>query len=148
MASNIPPPAQFDYEPDGLQNYGQKSTTWLRRFSLWLTFAELSDKGDTIKITTIIPWLAVESKKSTRQITPMRQKPTKTLLPYSFYHLQHFNLFFYGKMLTVGSELLLQIAILVMRPPSVPISRYKLSKGAKTRLLERKPFKIHSHLPT
>ena len=54
MASLLTPRAQFDYEPYGLVNHGQKWTTWLRRFNLWMTSAELSAKSDTIKIAKLV----------------------------------------------------------------------------------------------
>ena len=53
-ASIIPPPAQIDYEPVCFENYGQKWTTWLRRFNLWMTSAELIAKSDTKIIAKIL----------------------------------------------------------------------------------------------
>ena len=54
MSSLIPPPAQFDYEPESSDNYGQKWTVWLRRFNTWLTSVELSGKSDAIKVAAIL----------------------------------------------------------------------------------------------
>ncbi|RNA09483.1 Retrovirus-related Pol poly from transposon [Brachionus plicatilis] len=54
MSSLIPPPPQFDYEPDNTDNYGQKWTAWLRKFNTWLVSVELSEKLDAIKIAAIL----------------------------------------------------------------------------------------------
>ena len=71
MASLIPSPPQFDYEPDGSENFDRKWTVWLRRFNIWMTSTELSKKSDKIQITTIlaVPGPRVEKVFESNKVT-------------------------------------------------------------------------------